>query len=889
MDLARTFYRCLLWAFPAELRRRRGDAMVDMFVAQSASAPSPLARLRLWCFAIADAARYGVARRPSRTTSTSARLLMDHLLSDIRFTLSSARRSKGFFAAAVLTFALGIGATTAMMSVANAVLLKPLPYPESGDLVQLWEEHPGAPPVPGYPPVANSTFYAWREHLGSLEAIGLFGGRDYTVKFGDDAIRVHGGEVSPSIFQILRVTPQLGRFFITADDVPGHHDFVILSDRFWRDRFGASPSVLGQTVTVDARPHVIVGVAKPGLEFPDKDVLMWTPFDDPTLVDPTTQGGVWLANALARRAPGASLRAIEDEGTRVARSIPRAPVMTELLGAGGEVVIKARTLVDLTTSSVRPALVLLVAGVVLVLLVGCANVANLLLARGVARERELLLRTAIGASRGRLVRQLLTESLVLASVGGAAGLVLAWAILRIAAAAVTSVPRMASVAFDTPTVAIAVALTALVAVIAGLLPAVRGARVDVATGLRGADGATAGGFRGHRAHALRRVLLAGETALAVVLLVGAGLMGRSFLALIQVDPGYTASGVLGAKVFAPDSATPEQMGQFMYGLMDRLAADGRVQSAGAGNMMPFNDSTTVTGFDIPAHVGNGRDVRTRVVFYIVTPGYAETLGLRLKAGRFLTMADRGADVAKVVVSDEFVREYLSPDRVIGLQLPPRREGTPPMEIVGVVAAQRRDGNDKPVLPEMYMIASAAPRLGTEVDVLIRTAGDPAGLAPLLRDATRQLNPEMVVGETATLERRLGDSVSQPRVAAAVLTGFAAAALVLAAIGVYGVLSYSVSQRTRELAVRSALGADRRRLLLMVVGEGVAVTAAGAAAGLAASALLTRLMSSVLFGVAPLDPLSFAAAPLALLPVVVLACLVPAAAAARTNPANMLRG
>jgi predicted permease len=888
MDLARAFYRCLLWAFPAELRRRRGDAMTELFVVQSAAAPSAAARLRLWLLAIGDAGRYGVGARWPEGQRFSWRAFMDHLVSDIRFTLASARRSKGFFSAAVLTFALGIGATTAMMSVANAVLLKPLPYPASGDLVQVWEEHPGAPPVPGYPPVANSTYYAWKTHLGSLEDLGMFGGRDYTVRLGDDSIRVHGGEVSPSIFGILRVTPQLGRFFTPADDVPGHHDFVVLSDRFWRERFAASPAVLGQTVTVDARPHVIVGVARPGLEFPDKDVLMWTPFDDPTLVDPTTQGGVWLANVLARRVPGASLRTIEEEGTTVARSIPRAPVMTELLGQGGEVVIKARTLGDLTTSAVRPALVLLVAGVVLVLLVGCANVANLLLARGVARERELLLRTAIGASRGRLVRQLLTESLVLAGAGGAGGLLLAWALLRLAAVSATSVPRIASVGVDAPTVAIAIALTAAVALIAGLLPALRGARVDVASGLRGADGAVAGGFRGQRAHTLRRALLAGETALAVLLLVGAGLMGRSFLALMRVDPGYTASGVLGAKVFAPDAATPERIGQFMYGLMERLEADGRVQMAGAGNMMPFNDSTTVTGFDIPAHVGNGRDVRTRVVFYIVTPGYAETLGLRLKAGRLLTRADREAEIAKVVVNEEFVREYLSPDRVIGLQLPPRRAGTPPMEIVGVVAAQRKDGNDKPVLPEMYMIASAAPRIGTEVDVLVRTAGDPAALAPVLRDAVRQLDPEMVVGETATLERRLGDSVSQPRVAAAVLTGFAAAALVLAAIGVYGVLSYSVSQRTRELAVRSALGADRRRLLLMVVGEGLTVTAAGAAAGLVASALLTRLMTSVLFGVAPLDLVSFATAPLALLPVVVLACLIPAMAASRASAATALR-
>ena len=345
-------------------------------------------------------------------------MTLDELRGDIRYLLSSGRRNKGFFVTAILTFGLGIGATTAMLSAAYGVLLRPLPYPNSDRLVQLWEEHAGTPASDAYPPMANSTFYAWRTRLQSLEQLGLFGPRDFTVRLANESIRVHGGEVSPVIFDILRATPQLGRFFIPADDVPGQHDFVVLSDRLWRERFDASPDIVGESITIDGRLHVVVGVARPGLAFPERDTLMWTPFDDPTLLDPKVQGGVWMANALGRMKPGATLADVRAEGTAAARSIPRPPVLDLLLGKGGNVEMRVKSLVARQTDAVRPALLVLVAGVIIVLLVGCANVANLLLARGVARERELVLRAAIGASRRRLVRQLLTENCALAAAGG---------------------------------------------------------------------------------------------------------------------------------------------------------------------------------------------------------------------------------------------------------------------------------------------------------------------------------------------------------------------------------------------------------------------------------------------------------------------------------------
>jgi predicted permease len=889
---ARALYRILLLAFPADVRRRRGAAMAAMFVEQSTELRGrPVAQARLWVSAVGDAIAHGLAPRVRMTSPPRA--LWDALAADVRYTLSSARRSRGFFATALITFGLGIGVTTAMMSAAYAVLLKPLPYVDPDRIVQLWREHPGAPAVPGDPVIDNVTLYAWRDHMTSLDQIGLFGQRDYTVRFagqGGDTIRAHGAEVSPAIFEILGVQPQLGRLLVGADDVPGHHDFVVLSDRLWRERFNASREIVGQTITVDDRPQRVVGIAPPGFAFPDGGALMWTPFDDPTILDKAAQGGIWNGSALGRMAAHATLAQVAGEGTAIARAMPPTPEYDILYGAGAPVEIRARTLMAQTTGRVKPAMLVLVVGVIVVLLVGCANVTNLLLARGVARERELTLRTAIGASRGRLVRQLLTESLVLATGGGVLGVAIATILLKAAASAASlSVPRLSAVRMDGTTLGIAIGLSCVVALIAGLVPALRGARVDLAGALRGADGAVAGGFRSQHAHVLRRLLLAAETALAVMLLVGAALVGRSFLRLIQVDAGYTPAGVLSVRTFAPDSATPEQYGAFMYGLTERLRTDGRVVAAGAGNMMPFSLGTTVTQFQIPAAAGKGRDVLTRVAIYVVTPGYAEALSLRVRAGRFLHASDASAGTSRIVVNDEFVRQYLMPDRVIGVQLPPRRAGLPPMEIVGVVAPQYKDGNDRPVLPEMYVIASAAPRLGgNEIDVLIKSTGDPSALVGTVRELARDVDPSMVVGEAIPLDRRLQDSVSQPRFAAGMLTMFAVVALALAAIGVYGVLSYSVSQRARELAIRAALGAQRGRLVGMVFLEGLAVTAAGGAAGLAASALVTRLMTSMLFGVSPLDPVSFLLAPLALVPVAALACVIPAAAAARTNPSVMLR-
>jgi putative ABC transport system permease protein len=790
---------------------------------------------------------------------------------------------------ATLSLALGVGAGTAVLSFAYDVLLRPLPYPDSARLVQLYEEHPGAPTPPGDPELSNTTYYAWRGHLEGLESMGLYGQRDFGVAFSDETVRLHGGELSPSIFDVLRTVPEAGRFFTAADDQPGHHDVVVLSDRLWRERFEGSVAVLGHTVSIDGRPQIVVGVAPAGFAFPDDHALLWTPFEDPTLVTPAVQGGMWLGQALGRLKPGATLDAVEAEGTAAARSVRRPAVANLLFGTGGPVRVRAATLIAQTTAAVRPALVLLAAGVLLVLLVGCANVANLLLVQGLAREREFVLRSALGASRRRLVRQLLTESLLIAGTGGTLGLAVGRGLMTLATTLLPpSFPRLGGVRFDGMTFLLAATLSVIVAVVAGVVPAWRGSKVDLVTSLRGADGAIGSGFRGRHGQRLREMLLVSEIALAVLLLVGAGLLGRSFVKLLAIDPGYRASGVLSVRLFPSPTAPPAQAGRFVTELLDRVRADGRVVAAGVGNMMPFSESTTITSVTLPPALGQGKATQGKAIYYVVSPGYAEALGLRVREGRVFDAADVGSGEPRVLVNDEFVHQYLRAGSVIGFQLPSRKAGGLPSVIIGVVASQLKDGNATTPRPELYALAGPTTAFGYETDLLIRTTSDPASLGPTVRALAHEVDPQATMNDAVTLERRASDALSQPRFATTVLALFAGLALVLSAIGVYGVSSYSVSQRTRELAVRAALGATRGRLVRLVLGRGTLIAGCGTLAGLALAAGTTRVMASLLFRVTSFDSAAFGVAPLILMPVAVLACLTPALRASSVDPVRILK-
>lgn len=819
---------------------------------------------------------------------------MEHVLRDIRFALVTLRRNKGFAAAGLATLALGIGATTAVFSVVYGVLLRPLPYADPSRLVRLSEEHPGAVSPLRAPMLSNLTYYAWSAAPRTVEHFAGYRSSAYTVTNEGQSTRVEGADVTPSLFAMLGETPARGRFFRDDDAAVGAAAVAVLSDRGWRERFSGDPSVVGRGLLIDGRPSTIVGVAKPGLQFPDHDALLWMPLVIPApMADAVAgqRGRMSVLFALARLKPGATPAQAEAEGTAAARATVRPMAANLLFGIGGPPVVHVRGMVDEMTATIRPALVVLAAGVVCVLLIACANVANLFLSRGVARQRELTVRAAIGASRARLASQLVTESVVLSSAGGLLGIGLAWALVSAAPLlASRDFPRLDAVRIDTRAIAFSVVATIATVILSGLAPALRGARVNLNESLRGGDGATAGGFRGLRARNFRNALVVVESAFAVLLVVGSMLLARSFTKLTHVDAGYSPAGVLAVEVFVPGGNGEEEAARtqrLVAPMLDRIRATPGVTAAGAGNMMPLDNSTMISGFPSPWTAPGAERTNARAVTYIVTPGYQDALGLRVRQGRLFVDGDMSSGTRAWVVNEEFARLYLPPTP-LGYRFNFRTDGVSgPVEIVGIVANVLKDGNDRKPQPDVYRLARDRAEFGSRFELVVRTAGAPSSVAPAVRAIVQDALPSSAV-ETVPLSQRVSASVDQPRFATIVLASFAILALTLSAIGLYGVLSYGVTQRRRELGVRAALGATRRDLMALVVREGFGVTAVGLGIGLVAAGAATRLMQGMLFGVTPLDGWSFLAAALVLGPIAIVACLVPAARAASMDAADALR-
>jgi putative ABC transport system permease protein len=699
---------------------------------------------------------------------------------------------------------------------------------------------------------------------------------------------------------------------------------VLVSEIFWRHLLSASVAAVGQRMTIDGRPHTIVGVTRAEFAFPDRRARFWTPYSVRRVsTDPALRLRTSGLSAIARLAPGVTAAQVEAEGTAIARSVPVTESTQAIFGKGGPPIVRTMPLITFMTGEVRPALLVLMAAVACLLLIACANVGNLCLSRGVTRQRELAVRAAIGAGRGRLVRQLLTESVIVSAAGGLLGVGVAWMMIRVLPAfAPARYPRLDDVRLDARVLAFAGLAALVTLLVSGVIPAFRGARFGLAESLHGGDGAIAGGFRGARARRLRDALLVAEAAFAVMLLVAASLLARSFVRLMQVEPGYVTDGVLTARVLMPQGTTPERSAAFLETALAGARAIPGVVAAGAGNMMPMVDITAVATFTLPADgvagpAGQAGDpAAVRASTYQITPGYAEALGLRLREGRFLEARDGDAAATRaLVVNDEFVRRYLrgrtrsnaansanaghaanvaKPSAVgyrfsAGLFLD---EAPIPTEIVGVVGNVLKDGHHQQPQPEIYFAqGSRGRRIGRAINLVIRTKDDAAlasALMPAVRQILRDTDRGASIERIAPLADQVSASVASPRFAAAVLGTFAMVALALASVGLYGVLSYSVSQRRREFGVRAALGASRPRLVMLVMREGLALTAIGITLGLAGAAALTRLMQTALFGITPLDPASFTLAASLLLAVALAACLIPSARAASVDPAESFR-
>ena len=816
-------------------------------------------------------------------------LSVSGLRRDVRFALAAMRRSPGFAATAFVTLALGVGATTAALAVVHGVLLQPLPYPAPGQLVRIWEERP-----PGVSPAGNrwlsrGAFLAWQPQSRTLDALGGYGPIESHVRIGAAPVKVPGARVSAAVLGTLGVAPATGRLFNEDDDRVGAAPVVIVSDRLARDRSGSAAAAAGEPLVIDGIAHTIVGVMSESFAFPEPGVRFWIPYAIPRSAGET---GPFVFTALGRLKPGASAAQAEAEGTAAARAAPAHRLTEFFFGKGGSPVVHVRPLAEDMTVAARPALSMVAAAAALVLIMACANVAGLLLSRGVARQRELAIRAALGGSRARLLRQLLTESTVMAVGGSVLGLLLAALLVRLLRVAAPAwLPRVEDLAFDRPALVIWTVTTLVAAVATAVAPVIRFARVDLTDALRGADRSAAEAHRGMAARRLRDALLVLEAAFAVILIVEATLLARSFVRLMAVDPGYTADGVLIATVELSDGVPESRIDHLIDAALERLRAMPGVITAGAGAMIPLMRQTAMTSFAVPAAASGGKPAQGRGLVYWVTPGYAEALGLRLRVGRFFEAADRRAGTLRTIVNEEFARQHLAPARATGLMLPGlvQAEGKPTAEIIGVVGDVLKDGLDRQPQPALYFIHGAhGMRIPEHVRLVIRTAGDPAALATDVRTLLRAIESDAVIAGVEPLTATVAASVGARRLAALVMSGFAILAMTLAGVGLFGALSYSVAQRRRELAIRAALGARQAHIVGLVLREGLLVTLPGMVVGVAGAAAFTRLMQQLLFGVTPNDPITYAIAALALTIVSLAAIVPPALRAAAADPASTLQ-
>jgi putative ABC transport system permease protein len=824
-------------------------------------------------------------------------LSIEALLRDVRQAWRLLLGNQGFASAALITIALGVGGTSAVFSVVYGVLLRPLPYADAERLVRVWEVHPGANAPFGQARLTRPAYLAWARSSGSLEDFASYSVGDFTVSGVDGAERLRGTRVTASLFRLLRVAPIAGRAFTERDVEPGAQPVVVLAHSSWRDRFGGDPGAIGKTLTIDAVDHLVIGIAPQDFTVPAsdtnqsarrRDIAFYKAFAVPES-DPGSAVGT--LTAIARLRPGATIAQAEAEGTAIARSVDR-PFADLSFGRGGPVEVRVRSIVDQMTMEVRPALVVMAAAIALVLLVACANVANLFLSRGSDRAREVAVRAALGADRRRLLRQFVTEGLVISCIGGALGALLGWALTAaVPAVAPSGFPRVDAIRVDSWFLFAAALSAVLVGTLSGLVPALKSSRVDLAATMQ-AGGARSTGSPGRR---LRRMLLVIEAALAVVLLVGATLLARSFVALVRVDAGYAPDNVLTADVFLPrepgGSLRPLRL---VTSTVERLRSVPGVRAAGAGTLAPFGGTLGNTGFALPGMAAaDGKPVIAQALQGIVTPGYAEALGMRLVEGRFFRDEDSSSPIIAMLVNETFVKTYLTDGKpVTGRRFTgifPRilKRTDAVVHIVGVVKDMLIADLDGRAQPHIYVPPGVGFHLGYAT-LVVRTNGDPAAITPIVSSIVRQLEPGAVVDRVGPLSAKIATSVSEPRFTAFVLGAFALFALALATTGLYGVMSYTVAERRREIGVRAALGATRGDVVRMVLAEGLSVTAIGLAIGLGVAALSTRALSAVLFGVSPLDTAAFSAAPVLMLVVACVACLIPARRAAAIDPAEALR-
>ena len=898
----RVFAALLVCCYPPSFRARFGDEMLGFFLARRAEARHRHGfhgSLRLWRHLVLDVLMSAPIEWLRLMSSSAARAelepaevdvpwsspfyldreeTMDALRQDVRFALRTLRGRPAFTLIAVLTLALGIGATTAIFSVVNAVLLRPFPWPDANRLVLVWGTR-GSTRQNG---VVYLDYLDWQKQSRSFDALAVMRGQSVNLTGGDRPERVIGSFVTANMFPVIGATPAQGRVFTDDEtEVGTKQPVAVISDDFWHSHFGGRADVIGRTLILNGVPFTVIGVTGPETTAPLGTPDVWMPIGYyPNAGDLELRGrpGVLVVGKLKSNV---SVERAQSDLDAVSRRLAGEYPATNA-GTGANV----QPLVDQIVGPVRTPILIVLGAVGIVLLIACANVANLQLARAAARRRELSVRTALGAGRSRLIRQLLTESLLLSLVGGVLGIIIArWSVALLASQVAAAVPVNGTVGLDGSVLLFAAIVTVGAGILFGSAPAWQYSRADVRDALTvRADG---GASRSSRL-TLRSVLVAAQIALSVVLLVSAGLLTRSLAALSRVDPGFDASHALTAQFRLPAAkykSEPQIAAMFTRALEEMRRVPG-VESAALVRATPLNGNGESYPYYLAGQPITDPEKAPTAQLNIVSPGYFATLRIPRLAGRDFTMDDRAGTGPVVVVNEQLARRAWPNESPIGKTIRIGGDDAAWATVIGVVGNVKHFRLSEDPLDQAYIPYQQRPLIFTEV--VVRTTGDPAAVANAIRAAIWRVDRDQPVWRVRTMSSVIDEARGAPKLAVWLMTAFATLALVLAAIGVYGVMTYAVARRTQEVGIRIALGARRHQVLMMVLRDGMRTTVVALIVGLAVAAMATRLLASQLFGVSATDPLTFVVVPVLLGAVALVACYLPARRASRVDPIVSLR-
>lgn len=815
-------------------------------------------------------------------------------MQDLRYAIRMLLKKPGFTIIAVLALALGIGANTAIFGVVNAVLLRPLPYQQPDRLVMIWQRLTGASAYPKLPCSAPD-YIDYRDQTQTLENVAAFDNTSFTLKTATGSERVSASLVSANLFPLLGVSPLRGRVFTTAEDQFGHDNVIVLSYGAWQRRFGSDPDVLGKTLVLDQKPRRVIGVMPKEFDFPTQGILgspapeFWVPMAfAPDQIGPDGRGDNYNIRTIARRKPGVTIQQASADINRISHRIYESypPDIRKMFSLDGFVTDLHQQVVG----NVKTLLFVLLGAVGFVLLIGCANVANLLLAKAAGRRREVAIRTALGAGRLRLVRQFLTESVLLGLAGGAAGLLIAvWLTQLLVHFSPGDVPRLAESQLNLSVLEFALTISMITSVLFGLAPALQVSKTNLNTDLKEGNRGAAP-FRRSR---LRSALVVAEVALSLVLLAGAGLLLRSFVKLLNVPLGFNPDHLLTMSIALPEAKYQNkvQVQSFYNALLDRTRTLANVKSAAVATGLPL-----MAQWDIVVtpekRADTGEKSLTTAFFAGVTPSFHRTLGISLLKGRLFSEADNERNPSVAIVNESMARRYWPNQEVLGKRFKwgPADSSRSWITVVGVVADLKQNNLAADVKPGVYLPIPQMPQNSSTRGfyLAVRASSNSSAIVPTLRQIVRSLDHEVPLFQVRSMQDVLSEAVAPRRFNMLLLAAFAGLALLLASIGIYGVMSYSVSQYTHEIGIRMALGASAANVLQLIVREGMTLVLIGLAVGASGALALTRLMSSLLFDVKPADPLTFASVSLLLAAVAFAASYIPARRATRVDPMIALR-